>query len=156
MAITFHSDGAKIPDLKRLQVKAWIKQVVRQHEKKTGDIAYIFCSEKKIVELNQQYLRHNYVTDIITFDYSEKNAISGDIFISIDTVRENATDHGTTFSNELNRVMIHGILHLCGINDRTAEEKAEMRRKEEEGMRRMRRSEDATPNRRYAERRCVR
>ena len=86
--------------------------------KKVGDVAYIFVNDDKILEVNQQYLQHDYYTDIITFDYSEGDVISGDLFISLDTVRTNAQQVGATYEQELNRVIIHGILHLCGINDK--------------------------------------
>ena len=83
-----------------------------------GDVAYIFCNDSKILEVNQQYLQHDYYTDIITFDYCEGNRISGDLFISLDTVRSNAELFGKSYHEELHRVIIHGILHLCGINDK--------------------------------------
>lgn len=103
-------------------------------EKKTGDIAYIFCSDERILEINKQYLQHDYYTDIITFDYSEDNIISGDIFISIDTVKSNSLDFGSDFETELLRVIIHGILHLCGQDDKSPELRMEMTRKENEAL----------------------
>jgi rRNA maturation RNase YbeY len=92
--------------------------VAATYGKKVGDVAYIFVNDDKILEVNQQYLQHDYYTDIITFDYSEGDVISGDLFISLDTVRTNAEQVGATYEQELNRVIIHGILHLCGINDK--------------------------------------
>ena len=83
-----------------------------------GEIAYIFCSDEKILEVNQEYLQHDYYTDIITFDYCEEDTLNGDLFISLDTVRTNAEQVGATYDEELHRVIIHGILHLCGINDK--------------------------------------
>lgn len=118
MAVTYQTDGVKMPPIKKRETTAWIKQVADSYGKKVGDIAYIFCSDNKILEVNKQYLKHDYYTDIITFDYDEGDRISGDLFISLDTVRTNAEQFGATYENELNRVIIHGILHLCGINDK--------------------------------------
>ena len=122
--ITYQVDGVKMPAIRRRDTSAWIKAVAATYGKKVGDIAYIFCNDEKILEVNQQYLQHDYYTDIITFDYCDdaalmgkKDTISGDLFISLDTVRSNAQQQGTTYDEELHRVIIHGILHLCGIND---------------------------------------
>ncbi|MDR0371367.1 MAG: rRNA maturation RNase YbeY [Prevotellaceae bacterium] len=112
----------------------WIKNTASRYQKKTGDINYLFCSDKRILEVNNQFLHHDYYTDIITFDYSEHNRIAGDIFISIDTVRSNAETFETPFTEELNRVIIHGILHLCGYADKTAEEAKNMRLMEYEAL----------------------
>ena len=95
-----------------------------------GDISIIFCSDNYILDINQRFLQHDYFTDIITFDYSEGRRISGDLFISVDSVRENAVEYGTEFSDELHRVIVHGILHLIGYDDHTDEEIKEMRAKE--------------------------
>ena len=92
--------------------------LVMAYKKRVGEIAYIFCSDEKILEVNRQYLQHDYYTDIITFDYCEGNRLSGDLFISLDTVRTNAEQFGSDYETELHRVIIHGILHLCGINDK--------------------------------------
>ncbi len=116
--ISYQTDGVKMPAIKRKENSAWVKAVAASYGKKVGEIAYIFCSDDKILEVNQQYLQHDYYTDIITFDYCEGNTISGDLFISLDTVRTNAEQVGTTYDEELHRVIIHGILHLCGINDK--------------------------------------
>ena len=107
-----------MPHIKRRENSAWVKRVAATYGKKVGDVAYIFVNDDKILEVNQQYLQHDYYTDIITFDYSEGDVISGDLFISLDTVRTNAEQVGATYEQELNRVIIHGILHLCGINDK--------------------------------------
>ena len=107
-----------MPDIRRRDTSKWIRSVVESYGKKAGDIAYIFCNDEKILEVNKQYLQHDYYTDIITFDYTEGDVISGDIFISLDTVKSNAQEQGTTYDEELHRVIIHGILHLCGINDK--------------------------------------
>ena len=114
-----------MPAIRRRDTSAWIKAVAASYGKRVGSIAYIFCNDDKILEVNRQYLQHDYYTDIITFDYCDdelmmgkKDTISGDLFISLDTVRSNAELQGTTYEEELHRVIIHGILHLCGINDK--------------------------------------
>lgn len=116
--ITYNTDGVKMPDLKKRANNSWIKAVAESYGKKAGDIAYIFVDDEKILEVNRQYLQHDYYTDIITFDYSEGKTISGDLFISLDTVRTNAQLVNSTYEEELRRVIIHGILHLCGIDDK--------------------------------------
>ena len=123
--ITYTTDGVKMPAIKRRDVSAWIKTVAKSYGKSVGDIAYIFCNDEKILEVNRQYLQHDYYTDIITFDYCEdlvemgiSDTISGDMFISLDTVRTNAAGLGVDYMQELHRVIIHGILHLLGINDK--------------------------------------
>lgn len=118
MAVTYQTDGVKMPAIRRRETTAWIRRVAGTYGKRTGDIAYIFCSDDKILDVNRQYLQHDYYTDIITFDYTEGDVISGDIFISLDTVRSNAQQFGTEYSEELHRTIIHGILHLCGIDDK--------------------------------------
>ena len=102
--------------------------------KKCGDIAYIFCSDEKILEVNKAYLQHDYYTDVITFDYTEGDKIGGDIFISVDTVRSNAEQFGTDYDEELHRIIIHGVLHLCGINDKGPGEREMMTRHENEAL----------------------
>ena len=109
----------------------WLKLVAESEIRRVGDISIIFCSDNYILEVNQKYLQHDYFTDIITFDYCEGDRLSGDLFISIDTVMENAKEYGTEFTDELNRVMVHGILHLIGYDDSTEEEIAVMRKKED-------------------------
>ena len=123
--IPYQVDGVKMPPIRRRQISAWVKAVAATYGKRVGDIGYIFCNDDKILEMNQQYLQHDYYTDIITFDYCDdalltgkKDTIAGDLFISLDTVRSNAQQQGTTYDEELHRVIIHGILHLCGINDK--------------------------------------
>lgn len=128
--IQYISEGVNPPALQKQKTNRWIKETAAEYGKKTGDIAYIFCSDERILEVNKQYLEHDYYTDIITFDYSEGKVISGDIFISIDTVRTNAREFGVSFEQELNRIIIHGILHLCGQDDKTPELRLEMTRKE--------------------------
>ncbi|MBR1464864.1 MAG: rRNA maturation RNase YbeY [Bacteroidaceae bacterium] len=116
--ISYNTQNVSLPKIRRRDTSAWIKAVAASYGKRVGDIAYIFCDDEKILEVNRQYLQHDYYTDIITFDYTEDDLISGDIFISLDTVRSNAEEQHTTYDNELHRVIIHGILHLCGINDK--------------------------------------
>ncbi|MBR1489501.1 MAG: rRNA maturation RNase YbeY [Bacteroidales bacterium] len=108
----------------------WLKFVAESESKRLGDIAVIFCSDNYILDVNIKYLQHDYFTDIITFDYCEGNVLSGDLFISIDSVRENATFYGSEFADELNRVIVHGVLHLIGYDDHTEEDIAQMRAKE--------------------------
>lgn len=121
--ITYQTDGTRMPNIKRRENSAWVKRVAATYGKKVGDVAYIFVNDDKILEVNRQYLQHDYYTDIITFDYTEGDVISGDLFISLDTVRTNAEQVGTSYEQELNRVIIHGILHLCGINDKGSGER---------------------------------
>ena len=116
--ISYLNEGVKMPAIKRREVSAWIKNVAASYGKKVGDIAYIFCDDEKILEVNKEYLQHDYYTDIITFDYCEDDVISGDLFISLDTVKSNSKLVGATYEQELYRVIIHGILHLCGIDDK--------------------------------------
>ena len=118
MTISFYAEDIELPAIKKEAVSNWIRKVAETYGKKTGDISYIFCSDEKILEVNRQYLQHDYYTDIITFDYCEGNRLSGDLFISLDTVRTNAEQFGSDYETELHRVIIHGILHLCGINDK--------------------------------------
>ncbi len=116
--ITYNTEGVKMPKIKRRDITAWIKAVAASYGKKTGEIGYLFVGDEKILEVNREYLGHDYYTDIITFDYSEEDTINGDIVISLETVATNAIAQGTDSDEELLRVIIHGILHLCGINDK--------------------------------------
>ena len=108
----------------------WLRLVAESEIKRIGDISIIFCSDNYILDINQKYLQHDYFTDIITFEYCEGDKLSGDLFISIDSVKENAMEYGSEFSDELNRVIVHGILHLIGYDDHTEEDIAMMRKKE--------------------------
>ena len=108
----------------------WLKMVAGSEMRRLGAINIIFCSDNYILDVNMKYLQHDYFTDIITFDYCEKDILSGDLFISIDSVRENATFYCVPFQNELDRVMVHGLLHLIGYDDHTEAETAVMREKE--------------------------
>ena len=114
----------------KIKIRNWLKFVAESEIFTLGDISIIFCSDNYILDINQRFLQHDYFTDIITFDYSEGRRISGDLFISVDSVRENAVEYGTEFSDELHRVIVHVILHLIGYDDHTDEEIKEMRAKE--------------------------
>ena len=110
----------------------WLKMVAESEVKKLGPLSIIFCSDNYILDINIKYLQHDYFTDIITFDYCEGDLVSGDLFISIDSVRENALHYNVKFEDELDRVMVHGLLHLIGYDDHTPEETALMRQKEDD------------------------
>lgn len=116
--ITYNVEGVKMPKIKKRLISKWIKEVAASYDRKVGEIGYMFVDDEKILEVNNQYLGHDYYTDIITFDYDEDDVINGDLVISLDTVRTNAEKFGKTYDEELHRVIIHGILHLCGINDK--------------------------------------
>ncbi len=132
--VSYQTENISMPKFPHRATTAWIKEVAKRHGKRVGDIAYIFCDDSKILEVNEQYLHHDYYTDIITFDDSEGDTISGDIFISLDTVRSNAEKFGTTRDAEFHRVLIHGILHLCGINDKGPGEREVMERHENDAL----------------------
>ena len=116
--ITYNSEGVRMPKIKKRDTSAWIKAVAASYGRKVGEIGYLFVDDEKILEVNREYLGHDYYTDVITFDYDEDDTVIGDIVISLDTVRSNAQLFGKTYEEELYRVIIHGILHLCGINDK--------------------------------------
>lgn len=126
MSISFQTEDVKQPKIKKREVSTWIKAVAADYGKKVGELAYMFCSDEKILEVNKQYLQHDYYTDIITFDYTDEETISGDIFISLDTVKSNSEKFEVKFEDELHRIIIHGVLHLCGINDKSPEERKHM------------------------------
>ena len=116
--ITYQAENVRFPSIKKRETTAWIKAVAASYGKKVGDIGYLFCDDEKILEVNNEYLGHDYYTDIITFDYDEGDTLNGDIVISLDTIRSNASLFHKDYDEELHRVIIHGILHLCGINDK--------------------------------------
>ena len=132
--IAYYTEDVKMPTFPKRKMNAWIKRVANKYKKNVGEIAYIFCSDKKILEVNKQYLQHDYYTDIITFDYCERDVLNGDIFISIETVSSNAEQFRVSFEEELRRILIHGILHLCGQDDKTPALRAEMTKKENEAL----------------------
>lgn len=135
--ITYFTEGVEKPKICTKRCNAWIKEIAAEKGKKIGEIAYVFCSEEKILEVNRQYLGHDYYTDIITFDYSEQDKLSADIFVSTETVASNAASLGNDYFDELSRVIIHGILHLCGYKDKSPDESSEMRRQEDMALARL-------------------
>lgn len=117
---------------KRTILKQWITTIVENNKKEVGEISYIFCSDEQLLEINKEFLNHDYYTDIITFDYSEADVISGDLFISIERIKDNAKTLKTSYQEELHRVIIHGVLHLLGYKDKTEVESENMRKIEDE------------------------
>lgn len=124
--ISYQTEGVRLPDIKKRETTRWIRAVAATFGKKIGEIGYLFCDDEKILEVNREYLGHDYYTDIITFDDCEGATLSGDLVISLDTVRSNAEKFQKTYDEELHRVIIHGILHLCGINDKGPGEREQM------------------------------
>ena len=116
--ITYSTDGVRMPKIKKRETTAWIRDVAATYGKKVGEIGYMFVNDDRILEVNREYLGHDYFTDIITFDYCEGDVLNGDLVISLDTVRSNAELFHKDYDEELHRVIIHGVLHLCGINDK--------------------------------------
>ena len=138
--ITYNSEGVSMPKIRKRDTTAWIKAVAASYGKKTGEIGYLFVDDAKILEVNREYLGHDYYTDIITFDYDEGDTINGDIVISLDTVRSNAEQQHTTYEEELHRVIIHGILHLCGLNDKGPGERETMEAAENSALQKRKQS----------------
>ena len=132
--ITYNAEGVKLPKIGKRDTTRWIKAVAATHNRKVGEIGYMFVDDEKILEVNNEYLGHDYYTDIITFDYCEGNVLNGDIVISLDTVRTNAEKFGKTYEDELFRVIIHGVLHLCGINDKGPGEREVMEENENKAL----------------------
>jgi len=132
--ITYNAEGVKLPKIGKRDTTRWIKAVAATHNRKVGEIGYMFVDDEKILEVNNEYLGHDYYTDIITFDYCEGNVLNGDIVISLDTVRTNAEKFGKTYEDELFRVIIHGVLHLCGINDKGPGEREIMEENENKAL----------------------
>ncbi|MGM9696537.1 MAG: rRNA maturation RNase YbeY [Alloprevotella sp.] len=132
--ISYNTVNVKMPAIRRRDTSAWVKAVAANYGKKVGEIAYIFVDDEEILRVNREYLQHDYYTDIITFDYTEGDTISGDLFISLDTVRTNAEQFDKPYEEELHRVIIHGILHLCGINDKGPGEREIMEAAEDKAL----------------------
>lgn len=132
--VTFLSEGVQMPTLDQEKVSEWVEDVARSYGKRVGHVTYIFVDDAYILTVNRKFLRHDYYTDIITFDYSEGAVIGGDLFISLDTVRSNAGELGVPYGQELLRVVIHGILHLCGINDKGPGERETMEAAEDKAL----------------------
>lgn len=129
------SRGVKMPGIDYAQIERWIIRVAREHNRIVGELAYIFCDDEEILRVNRQFLQHDYYTDIITFDYSTPRRVSGDMVISLDTVATNAAGLGADYHRELLRVIIHGVLHLCGINDKGPGEREIMESHEDAALR---------------------
>jgi rRNA maturation RNase YbeY len=135
MPIKFQSENVTFPGtIKKRETANWIKTIAADYGKKVGELSYLFCDDQKILEMNRHYLQHDFFTDIITFDYSEGNSIAGDIIISLETVRSNSQKYQTPFEEELRRVIIHGVLHLCGLRDKNKKEQKEMREAEDKAL----------------------
>lgn len=132
--ITYNADGIDMPKIRKREITAWIKAVAAAHGRRVGEIGYMFVDDEKILDVNREYLGHDYYTDIITFDYDEGDVISGDLVISLDTVKSNAGLFGKEYEEELHRVIIHGILHLCGINDKGPGEREIMEAEENRAL----------------------
>lgn len=132
--ITYNTEGVKFPDIKKRETTSWIRRVAESYGKRIGEIGYLFVNDEKILEVNNEYLGHDYYTDIITFDYCEGNILNGDIVISLDTVFTNADKFSHPYDEELHRVIIHGILHLCGINDKGPGEREMMEAAEDKAL----------------------
>jgi len=128
------NDGVEMPRLDFAKVESWIIEVAHRHGKIVGELNYIFCNDDKIIEVNRQFLNHDYYTDIITFDNTRGKMINGDIFISLDTVRSNSENVSEPYERELHRVVVHGVLHLCGINDKGPGEREIMEMNENEAL----------------------
>ena len=132
--VSFIADSIEMPALDERKVTRWIRSVAADYNFAVGNINYIFCPDERELEVNRQFLGHDYYTDVITFDYTSGKTLNGDIFISLDTVRSNAEMVGAPFEEELRRIIIHGILHLTGQGDKTPETKAQMTEKEEKAL----------------------
>ncbi|MBO5698620.1 MAG: rRNA maturation RNase YbeY [Bacteroidaceae bacterium] len=132
--ISYDSINIELPAFDQELVRTWVNAVAAQYGKRCGNIAYIFVDDEKILEVNREFLQHDYYTDIITFDYTEGKKISGDLFISVDTIRTNAELVGATYEEEFYRVVIHGVLHLCGINDKGPGEREIMEAEENKAL----------------------
>ena len=132
--ITYNTSGVKMPKIKRRDTTAWIKAVIATYNKRLGEVGYMFVNDEKILEVNNEYLQHDYYTDVITVDYNENDVVNGDIVISLDTVRTNAAKFRKTFDDELHRVIIHGMLHLCGLHDKAPGEREQMEKAENKAL----------------------
>lgn len=132
--ITYNVEGVKMPKIKKRETTAWIRAVAKSYGRRVGEVGYMFVNDDKILEVNREYLGHDYYTDVITFDYDEDDVVSGDVVISLDTVASNANLFNKTYEDELYRVIIHGILHLCGINDKGPGEREQMEAAENKAL----------------------
>jgi probable rRNA maturation factor len=131
MSIHYFKEDVSSPKIDRKKLTNWIKQTIASEKKIIGEISFIFCSDNYLLEINKKFLNHDYFTDIITFDYVENGVISGDIFISCDRVKDNASEYKTDYLVELSRILIHGVLHLIGYKDKCEKDKLLMTQKED-------------------------
>lgn len=134
MSINFYNEEIDFSILNEEKISYWINNIISEYKHKTGEISFIFCSDDYLLQINQKFLKHDYFTDIITFNDNVDLIINGDVYISIDRVKENSLQFSSTFSEELKRVIIHGILHLLGFSDNTEELKKEMRKLEDQAL----------------------
>jgi len=132
--ITYNTINVEMPNIVEAEVSAWVKSTAATYNKVVGDINYIFVDDETMLGINRRFIGHDYYTDHIGFDYSEDDALSGDIYISLDTIKTNAEKFGATFDEELRRVIIHGLLHLCGLRDKTDEERQQMQNAEDKAL----------------------
>ena len=132
--ITYNTINVEMPNIVEAEVSAWVKSTAATYNKVVGDINYIFVDDETMLDINRRFIGHDYYTDHIGFDYSEDDALSGDIYISLDTVKTNDEKFGATFDEELRRVIIHGLLHLCGLRDKTDEERQQMQNAEDKAL----------------------
>lgn len=132
--ITFHSEGYRMPKLKKYDLKRWLIEIAQNHNKQIVRLAYNFCTDNELLKINQEFLQHDTLTDIITFDYSNQDLLEGEIFISHERVAENANQFQEEINHEFLRVLAHGLLHLIGFQDKTTKLKEEMRKKENEAI----------------------
>ena len=132
--ITYNTKNVAMPDIVEAEVSAWVRQIAKSYNKVVGDINYIFVDDETMLDINRRFIGHDYYTDHIGFDYSSDGALSGDIYISLDTVRTNAGLYGATFHEELRRIIIHGMLHLCGLRDKTDEQRKHMQQAEDDAL----------------------
>ncbi len=137
MPILFFTHEIKFTLKQKSLLKPWIENVLKQHKKKLNSLTYVFCSDDYLLEINQGFLQHDFYTDIITFDYSSKTEVESEIYISIDRVKENASVLKVPFEQELHRVMVHGVLHLCGMKDKTKAQQADMRAEEDKQLKQL-------------------
>ncbi len=132
--IRYHYEDTEALPLDRERLRAWIRQTAASHGRSVGAVNYVFCSKERMLQINREFLQHDYFTDVITFDYGTADTLSGDIFIGVETVKENAAGFGTAFEDELHRVMIHGVLHLCGLDDKLPDDRRLMTEMEDRAL----------------------
>ena len=135
--IRFLTHDIPMPEFDTQRAVVWLRAVAADYGFAVGNLNYIFCSDEHILEVNRQFLSHDYFTDVITFDYSTRSTLAGDVFISVDTVASNAEQFGCSFQDELHRILVHGLLHLTGQNDKQPDDKQEMTRKENQALRKL-------------------